>query len=293
MATLLKETILHFRSHNAQRMSAALSYYLILSFVPLLFLIMVLCTSLFDLVHVQTILGGYVETLLGNDAAAYIVGLLGSISLQSISFGSAIVTALVVIIGSLSVFSELKKSLSELWGDPKLPRVEPFDIHLHNVYKRGMGALILTPILSLLFVLSISITILLTSLEVRVEYLPSVKAMIQIAHLVLPFIFGTSLFVAIYRIMPEYTLPWKMVIRGAAATALLFLLGDVLVTSYLKVVIHFHRLGSATSLIGLFFWVYYCSLVFFFGSSLTYIYAKRRGVTPSRGQVQSILPPLQ
>ncbi len=288
MFSLIKETLRHFKSHNARRMAAALSFYALLSFIPLLYLVIMLCTFLFDKPAVVLALNQYLTTLLGSNAAENINAILQSITLDNISIYGAIFTGLFIILGSVGVFYELKKSFIELWADPSIRVLEPFKLSIRKVFKRNVIAFSVVPILSLLLVFSISITVLLSTLEAN--SINQFKGLINLAHIFIPFILGTVLFVIIYRIMPDFVLPWKILWKGALVTAFLFVLGNTILSAYLRISISAHTLGSGTSIIGLLIWLYYSSIVFFFGASYMYVYAKRRGFIFPRVEVQSSLP---
>ncbi len=277
MTSLIRDSLTHLKKFSPRRMAAALSYYALLSFIPMLFLVVTLSALLFDKPSVEGALTDYLTKILGTSGTAYIKGLLDSVVIEDITILGAIFTGVILIIGSVGIFAEIKKVLSEIWGDVLYPDNETSKIR--SMYKKNIITISLIPILALLLAFSMGATLLLTYFEKKVG---SFGPIVQILQLVLPLVLGTVLFGIIYRIMPRHTLPWKIIIRGALATTLLFLVGNILITLYLGVVIHFHKLGNATTLVGILLWLFYSSLIFLFGASYTYIYAKRKGAISSR-----------
>ena len=89
--------------------------------------------------------------------------------------------------------------------------------------------------------------------------------------LVVSFVFITLLFAIIYKFVPDVQIAWRDVWIGAATTSLLFSVGKFLIGFYLG-----H--STVTSIyVTLLLWVYYSSLMFFFGAELTQVYATRYG----------------
>lgn len=280
MYTDLKQTFRHLRQKNAQRMAAALSYYAMLSVIPLLYLVVTLSNIFFNKARVDQALDNYLLTTLGKSLTDFITNLLSSISVSDIGILGAVLTGLIIIFASLGVFRELKKAINELWNSKDVE--QDGLMKLKSFYKKSVISFSLIPILAVLLGFSILTSIGLTTLEAQVKIFDSLRFIIKFAHLFVPFVLGMILFVVIYRIMPRYVLPWKILFRGALFTAILFLFGNLLISFYLQAIVQFHRLGSATTLIGLLIWLYYSSLVFFFGASYTYIYAKNKGIIFSR-----------
>ena len=79
-------------------------------------------------------------------------------------------------------------------------------------------------------------------------------------------------------------LEWRDVWRGAFWTAVLFAIGKYLISLYLTRVAPASTYGAAGSLILVLLWVYYSSLILFFGTSLTVVTILRRDgtVTPKK-----------
>ncbi len=70
--------------------------------------------------------------------------------------------------------------------------------------------------------------------------------------------------------MPGTKIAWKDVWVGAIATALLFTIGKFLIGLYLGKAGVGSAYGAAGSLIVVIIWVYYSSLIFFFGAEFTH-----------------------
>ena len=118
--------------------------------------------------------------------------------------------------------------------------------------------------------------------------------MLQIVHFIVSLGLIAFVFAAIYRFMPDARISWKDVVIGGVLTAILFNVGKFLIGLYLGQSSVTSVYGAAGSLVTLLLWIYYSSLIFFFGAELTQVYATRfgSGVTPSEN-AQPAAPEIQ
>jgi membrane protein len=96
----------------------------------------------------------------------------------------------------------------------------------------------------------------------------------------------TTLFAMIFKTLPEAFIAWGDVWIGAAATAFLFTIGKLLVGFYIGKGVLTSVYGAVGSFIAILTWVYYSSLVLYFGAEFTKAYADRYG---SRRRAEAVL----
>ena len=129
-----------------------------------------------------------------------------------------------------------------------------------------------------LLVVSLVVSALLTAVsEIVSGFLPIDAATAHILGLVVSFVFIALLFAVIYKFVPDVRIAWRDVWIGAATASLLFSVGKFLIGFYLGHSTVTSIYGAAGSLVTLLLWVYYSSLMFFFGAELTQVYATRYG----------------
>jgi membrane protein len=87
----------------------------------------------------------------------------------------------------------------------------------------------------------------------------------------------------VYRVLPDVRLDWPDVWVGAVTTSLLFGVGKFLIGLYLGRASIGSSYGAAGSLVVFLVWVYYSSLIMFFGAEITFVYAqdRRKRVRPT------------
>jgi membrane protein len=138
--------------------------------------------------------------------------------------------------------------------------------------------------LGFLLLVSLAVTALLSGLTKYMGGLMGGAAVLgHILDFVVSFGFITLIFAMIYKFLPDVKIQWKDVWIGAALTAILFTIGKYLIGLYLGTSGATSVYGAAGSLITVLLWVYYSSLILFFGAEFTQVYAAEygSGVTPA------------
>jgi membrane protein len=104
-------------------------------------------------------------------------------------------------------------------------------------------------------------------------------------NVVLPFAVVTALFAMFYKVLPDVRIGWGAIWVGALTTALLFLLGNYLLSFYLSRGAIRSAYGAAGSFVAFLIWIYYSVQIFFFGAEIAHAYTKAAGmqVTPAHG----------
>ncbi|MNE57043.1 hypothetical protein D3C80_1519890 [compost metagenome] len=94
-----------------------------------------------------------------------------------------------------------------------------------------------------------------------------------ILNVLLTFIIITVLFAVIFKVLPDARIKLKDVMAGAVATAVLFLIGRFLISFYISKSNYSNTYGPAAAIIILMAWVYYSSLILYFGAEFTKAWA--------------------
>jgi membrane protein len=81
----------------------------------------------------------------------------------------------------------------------------------------------------------------------------------------------------IFKILPDAIIKWRHIWAGAITTAILFMIGKFLISIYIAKADIGNTYGPAGSLVILLVWVYYTSIILYFGAAFTRHYADRFG----------------
>ena len=271
---LIKDTFAQWSEDNPFQLAAALAYYTLFSLAPLLLIAIAVAGLVFGREASQSQVIGVTEDLLGVQSARAIQAMIESAGQKPDSGLFATAAGMILLLlGAGGVVGQLQDSLNAIW------RVAPKT-------GRGIRGFLYDRLLSFSMVLSVGF-LLLVSLVISAVltavtgivggFLPIDAATGHILDLVVSVAFITLLFAAIYKFVPDVRIAWRDVWIGAGITSLMFSVGKFLIGFYLGYSSVTSVYGAAGSLVTLLLWVYYSSLMFFFGAELTQVYATRYG----------------
>jgi membrane protein len=271
---LLKKSLDQFIADNAVKLSASLSYYTIFSFAPLLIIVMSLTGFFFGAEAVQGKIYYQINSLVGNDAALEIQEIIRNIRTSEHTTAGTIIGFVALVIGATGVFTEIQDSINYIWAVKAKP-------------KKGWLKLIRNRVLSFSLIVSFGFILLVSLMVNAVMDLLSDRLMLffpdatvyifYVLNLVAIFFIISTLFAIIFKVLPDAIIRWKDAFIGAFFTAILFILGKFLIGYYLgnsKIGVTY---GTAASIIIILLWVYYSSIILFFGAEFTHMYAKYYG----------------
>jgi membrane protein len=271
---VLKHAFAGFIDNKVMKLSGSLAYYTVFSMGPMLIVIIYLCSLFFGREAIEGSIYGQIESFVGSDTAIQLQEIIKNASIGDKGKVAAIIGVITLLIGATTVFAEIQDSINDIWGIKPKPR-------------KGWLKLLVNRLLSFSVIISLGF-ILLVSLGVSylIEALskslanafPNVTVIIfYIINLLLSLTVITALFAVIFKVLPDAKIKWRDVISGAIATALLFMLGKFGMSFYISKSDIGSTYGTAGSLVVLLLWVYYSSIILYFGAEFTKAYAVEFG----------------
>lgn len=193
----------------------------------------------------------------------------------------ALVGIIALLVGATSVFAEIQDSINTIWKLKLKPKQS-----WTQLLKSRMLAFGVIATLGFLLLVSMTASAIIEGLGKKLEHLiPAVgRILLYGASQALTLVVATFLFAIIFKILPAATIRWKLVWPGAIATALLFMIGRFAISFYISKSDFGTTYGAAGSLVVLLVWVYYSSLILYFGAEFTRAYANQfgPGIQPNR-----------
>jgi hypothetical protein len=94
----------------------------------------------------------------------------------------------------------------------------------------------------------------------------------------------TLIFGLMYKTVPDAEIGWNSTWVGALISAVLFVIGKFALTLYFRFASPTSAYGAVGSLAAVLIWIYYSSMILFFGAEFVQVYAKLRGhaIRPSK-----------
>lgn len=274
MFSIFKESFYDFLDNKAFRMSAALAYYTVFAIAPMLIVVISLCDIFYGRAAIEGTIFIHIQGLIGVDAAKQIELIIRNITISRDITWASILGVCALIFAATGVFAEIQDSINFIWRLKAKP-------------KKGWVKLVLNRVISFSMIISLGF-ILLVSLVVNsvldllsqqlVKIFPGVALFLaQGINLFLTFITVSVLFAIIFKVLPDARIKWRDVLIGSFTTAILFMAGKFAIGYYLGKTEISSTYGAAGAVVIILLWVYYSSMILYFGACFTRVYAKRTG----------------
>ena len=272
LPSLVVETYKSWMADDPFRLSAIVAYYAVLSLPALLVIITNLVGAIWGIEIVQGQLTEEFSLALGKEAALSIEQFITETRNSKKSTLSTLIGIGTLLFGATGVFYQLKVSLNEIWKIKPKPNAKIWKL----VTDRALSfAFIL--VIGFLLLISFTITAAISALNSYIrEALPDI--LVYVAYF-LDFVLSMGiisiLFALMFKYLPDAKIKWKTVWIGAILTAILFVIGKLLLGIYFGQADPGSTYGAAGTIVLVLLWVSYSSLILFFGAEFTYIYANR------------------
>ncbi|MBX2999673.1 MAG: YihY/virulence factor BrkB family protein [Caldilineaceae bacterium] len=286
--TLLKATFKEFGRDKATRLAAALSYYTAISIAPMLIFLLLILGFLVGGSAAESQLISQIRIAVGPDASEFITGIIENAQEPAAGGIAGILSLIVLIWGSTNVLSHLQETLNVVWNVKARS-----DLGILKTIRRRLFAFGLVVGIGLLLFASVLFSsVLAVVANLFTDLLPGGALLWQVVEFVISLLIVTLLFAVLFKMLPDAETKWSDIWPGAALTAVLFTVGRIALTIYMGQAAPGSAYGAAGSVIIFLLWVYYSSLILFFGAEFTQVYANRygAGIEPSDDAVYADQP---
>jgi len=270
---ILKEAGTNWWKDDAPQLGAALAYYSIFALGPLLLIAVVVAGVMFGEDAAKGEVMRYLRDYTGPLGAQAIESMLvGARKSHSGGF-AAVVGVVALVFTAIGVVVQLKSALNKIWHAKPKPR-------------KGIWGFIRDYVISLGAVLAVGLLVAGSFVTTAVfgamgsyvsNLLPIPELVLQLVSTVVSLGMLTVLFALMFKVLPDTHVHWKDVWVGAAITSLLFTLGKLGIGMYIGKRSLDSTYGAAGAFLALMVWVYYSSMIVFFGASFTEAYSRRCG----------------
>ena len=271
---IFKNAFTGFGDDKVTKLSGSLAYYTVFSMGPLLIVIISLCGMFLGREAVEGKIYGQLAGFVGADTAAQLQEIIKNASLAGKSKVAAIIGGITLLVGATTIFAEIQDSINSIWGLKPKPKRG----WLKMIQNRFLSFSVIVS-LGFLLLVSLGVTSLIDGFSDRLKaYFPDVTIVLfYVINVFITLCVTTLIFGVIFKVLPDAKIKWKDVFAGALATAFLFMLGKFGISFYISKSNVGSTYGTAGSLVILLLWIYYSSLILYFGAELTKAYAVKYG----------------
>lgn len=269
---LLKESVTGFIEDEALTRGAAIAFYTVTSFAPLLLIVISIAGIAFGRDAAQNAIIGQLSGLMGPQSADFLQSVVAGAQDKTTGIVSGIAGLFTLVLTATGVFGEMQSALNRIW------KVETKSSGLSAMVHARAASAGLVAVMGFLLLVSLAVSAGLSAFSAWIDAaLPMGKWLVWILNTMISLTLIALLFGAIYKVLPDRSLEWRDVIVGAISTAVLFTIGKTLIGWYLGASSGASTYGAAGALILLLLWVYYSVMIFLFGAEFTRTFANAYG----------------
>jgi membrane protein len=270
------------------RMSAAMSFYGILSMAPLLVLLVAILGWWLDRSYIETSLVDQIRSVIGAQGADAVKQALSSSRKPSEGITASLLAFGLLLFGATGVFAELQDAFERVWrhGSEDAPQQKWW--HGASLRVRGIAYILA---LGFLLLVSLAISTFLSLLSGWAgAYLPFEIIVWVLNELVL-FSFSVALFVALMNMSTGPKPALRYLVMGAVTGAVLFEVGKYLMAIYLSTAAVVSAYGAAGSLVVMLMWIYFSSAVLLLSASVARSWSDESAIRRAARAGTGLAPP--
>jgi membrane protein len=270
----MKKAAVDFNNDNGFKLAASLSYSMIFSIGPFLIVAISLAGIIWGQQAAEGRIYDQIKDLVGASSAAQVQELITNIQQSHHTVTGAIIGGVILMIGATGVFTEIQGSINYMWCILAKPKKGWLKFLMNRLL--SFSLIIVFGFISMVSLVINSLMDLLGGWlkkyfsHMTVYFFYSVNIVLTLAVFIL-------LFMIIFRILPDAVISWRDSFIGAIVTAVLFMLGKLLIGLYLGHSNYGVLYGAAASIIVILVWVYYSSIILYYGAEFTRAYAMING----------------
>jgi membrane protein len=249
---------------DGERMSAAMSFYGVLSLAPLLLLLVGVLAWWVDRAMLENGLAGEMATVVGPQGRSLIEHALASAKHPGQGLFASAAGLIVLLFGATGVFGELQAAFQRVWASGgATPSPQPW-WHGSSLRLRGVGYVLAFGFLLLVsLVISTLLNLASTWAGARFALAQGVRVLSEL----LAFMICAALFFGLMRMTGGAKPRTSSLALGALVGATLFTAGRQVLALYLSSAAVVSAYGAAGSLVVLLVWIYFSSAVLLFGAA--------------------------
>jgi membrane protein len=280
---LTKQTFVAFNEDKAQRLAAAIAFSTIFAIAPLFVILIAVVGGILSLD------GSGGHTAAENSLIADITKSAGPSAAETVrqlidaGFNKPHQNRIAQVVGwvafaftASNLFASLQDALNAIW------HVEGTRGGWRQVLRSRIASFAMIVIVGALllatFVANAAIAFVGTNILERIRFTDSTTILALVEQAV-SLVVTAVIFALLFKVLPDVRVAWRDVWVGAGVTAVLFVLGEALISLYLAYGGVASAYGAAGSILVALIWLYYSAMILLLGAEFTKVFAGRAELT--------------
>ncbi|HYG19541.1 MAG TPA: YihY/virulence factor BrkB family protein [Ohtaekwangia sp.] len=271
IAAVSKNAFVLLRRNDPLILAAATAFFATFSISPIIVILVNVFSLYFKSNVIRQRLFRQLETILGERTTEELEKIVQNFMALKSTWWITIAGFVFLLFVATTLLGVIRKAIHQLW---RLRRKS--SIRLKYGVKERLVGLAMLSFIGLLFLVSQLLDASMIFLrDYLSELIPSVDAVIiRLINIVFSLLVVTAWFSLLFKLLPEASIRWRVAFAGGFVTALLFtagkfLLGRFLINSNIE-----NIFGASASIAVLLLFIFYASLIMYYGAAFTYVYGK-------------------
>lgn len=274
----IKDALFQYIQEGAFFHGAALAYYTLFAFVPIVYLTTSIFGRIFGQKNMENIVIDLLKNRIGISNTDDIMNILHQVNFNRPSIFLEVLSILVLLYGCSAFFVSLKRSINEFFDISRKKRHEE-NILMDLIGFRFLSVAYLGVFALIIILFYFSQTFAFSILE---HWIKTKNGFVDFSFSLLQYIISILsnllIFIVVFKYIHDGTVPWKIAMNGAFVTSIFLFISQLIIKYYLINYFFLGNLGIAGSLFIILAWVNYSAQIVFFGAKYTAVLAKKNGI---------------
>ncbi|MBL3656000.1 YihY/virulence factor BrkB family protein [Fulvivirga sediminis] len=262
------------RHNQPLLLGSSTAFFTVFSLPPIIIILVGILSLYFKQETLSEQLFNEIQKYFGSGTSKQINNIVQNFRNQASSTWIAIGGSLFLVFVSTTLFHVIRQALNRIWNI----RIKTSKKLKYNLTQR-LISFVLILVSGILFfgslVADASVAVLKDYLD---QLIPGVDSFIVMTVSYLLSLLSVTLWFAIlFKYLPDAKIHGKTAIIGGAFTAILFNLGKYILTQFLVTDNINNIFGTSASVMVLFLFIFYCSMIMYYGAAFTKVYAEEMG----------------
>lgn len=271
LITVFYKSLIAYIREGAFFHGAALAYYTLFAFVPIVYLASSIFGRIFGQKNMENIISDLFQNQVGIKDTAGIMSILKGINFDKPNLFMEIFSIAILIYGCSAFLVSLKRSINDFFQINRKKRQEEniiLDFISFRFLSIGMLALFALLVILFYFLQMFIFSGIENYIHAHDGFVDFSINLIQYSSSILC---NSIIFTLIFKYIHDGKVEWKLAIRGGIVTSTLLFFSQLLIRYYLQHYFSLGNLGIVGSLFVFLAWVNYSAQIVFFGAKFTFM----------------------
>lgn len=281
---IFKNAFIQLRRSEPLILASATAFFTLFSLAPILVILVNILSIIFQNDKIAESLFQPLQKVFGAETSEQIQGIVGNVIGVGGAWYVTVGGFIFLLFVATNLLNIIKKAINQLWRIRKNRKRK-----IKYSLKERLIALVLILSIGFIFIISLLLDTSVAFLQGYLEELiPSVDAfLIRTVNIIFSIFVVTAWFTILYKILPDAIVHWKVAMMGGLLTAVLFTIGKWILGYLLNYSNMVTIFGTFASVLFILLFIFYSSLILYYGASFTYGYASatNRPIKPKKHSV--------